>query len=64
MKQNLLDGQIGTDPNFTLTTHTGHSKADAKHLDEQPVLQLTPDEQAIFDGKKGAVLQKAMNTRP
>jgi predicted aconitase len=61
-KQNVLGGHIGTDPNFTQTTHTGHSKADAKHSDEQPVLQLTPDEQAIFDGKNGAVLQKAMNT--
>jgi predicted aconitase len=61
-KQNSLGGHIGTDPNFTRTTHTGHSKTDAKHSDEQPVLQLTPDEQAIFDGKSGPVLQKAIKT--
>jgi len=31
MKQHQLGGQIGTDPNFTHNTHTGHSKKAAKH---------------------------------
>ena len=57
-----LGGQIGTDPNFTHATHTGHSKANAKHSDAQPELKLTAAEQEIFDGKKGDVLQKAMKT--
>ena len=42
MKQHQLEGQIGTDPNFTLATHTGHSKANAKAGDAMPELKLTP----------------------
>jgi predicted aconitase len=57
-----LGGQIGTDPNFTHTSHTGHSKAGALHSDPMPKLQLTADEQAIYDGKKGEALQKAIKT--
>lgn len=62
MSKNQLGGQIGTDPNFTQTTHTGHSKAGAKHTDAQPKMKLTPEEQDIYDGKKGDLLQKAMKT--
>ena len=50
MKLKTLGGQIGTDPNFTHATHTGHCKADARHSDPQPELKLTPDEQEIYDG--------------
>ena len=57
-----LGGQIGTDPNFTHTTHTGHSKASARHSDPVPQMSLTPEEQDIYDGKKGDVLQKAIKT--
>ena len=62
MKQNKLGGHIGTDPNFIHATHTGHSRADVKHSDEQPEFILTADEQEIMDGKKGPLLQKAMKT--
>ncbi len=62
MKQHQLGGQIGTDPNVTHATHTGHSKADAKHTDPQPTMTLTPAEQDIYDGKKGDILQKAIKT--
>ena len=60
MQTNNLGGQIGTDPNFNHATHTGHSKADARHSDAQPDLKLTTEEQEIFDGKHGDILQKAI----
>ena len=43
----------GTDLNLALTTGTGASKKDAKPTDPQPKIQLTLEEQEIFDGKKG-----------
>ena len=52
----------GTDPNFTLATHTGVSKKDAKATDPQPKMTFTPEEQDVLDGKKGDLLQKAMKT--
>ena len=52
----------GTDVNFTLATQTGVSKKDAKPSDPQPKMQLTTEEQDIYDGKKGDLLQKAMKT--
>jgi predicted aconitase len=52
----------GTDVNFTLATHTGVSKKDAKPSDPQPKMKLTPEEQEIFDGKKGDLLQKALKS--
>ena len=61
-KTHQLGGHIGTDPNLTHTTHTGHSKAGARHTDSPPELKLTPAEQEIYDGKKGAILQKAIKT--
>ena len=61
MKQHQLEGQIGTDPNFTLTTHTGHSKANAK-ASAIAVLKLTSEEQDILDGKQGDLLKRAMKT--
>ena len=62
MRKNNLGGHIGADPNFTHTSHTGHSKAHVKHSDDHPKLKLTPEEQEIYDGKKGELLQKAMKT--
>lgn len=62
MKQHQLNGQIGTDPNFVHATHTGASRKHVKHTDPQPKLKLTPEEQEIFDGKKGELLQKAIKT--
>jgi predicted aconitase len=62
VKLKTLGGQIGTDPNFSHATHTGHSKASAKHTDPQPELKLTAEEQEIYDGKKGDILQKAIKT--
>ena len=61
-KTHQLGGHIGTDPNFTHATHTGHSKAHVKASDPMPELKLTPEEQDIMDGKKGDLLQKAMKT--
>jgi predicted aconitase len=52
----------GTDANFTLATQTGVSKKDAKPSDPQPKMKLTPEEQEIFDGKKGDLLQKALKS--
>ena len=62
MKVHNLGGHIGTDPMFTHTTHTGHSRSHVKHSDDHPKMELTPDEQEIMDGKKGDLLQKAMKT--
>ena len=62
LKNHQLGGQIGTDPNFTHTSHTGHSRAKVKPSDDHPKMKLTPDEQEIYDGKKGDLLQKAMKT--
>ncbi len=62
MKNHQLGGQIGTDPNFTQTSHTGHSRAKVKPSDDHPKMKLTPEEQEIYDGKKGAELQKAIKT--
>jgi len=63
MKQHQLNGQIGTDPGFVKKAHTGtgsaHKNAKAGAF---PELKLTPEEQEIFDGKKGELLQKAMKT--
>jgi hypothetical protein len=47
-----LDGQIGTDPNFTPTTHTGHSRKHVKASHDHPKMKLTAEEQEIYDGKK------------
>jgi len=52
----------GADANLTLSTQTGVSKKDAKPSDPQPKMKLTPEEQEIYDGKKGDILQKAMKT--
>lgn len=57
-----LGGHIGTDPNFTHATHTGHSKVHVNASDPIPELKLTPEEQDIMDGKQGELLQKAMKT--
>jgi hypothetical protein len=63
MEKNELAGLVhGTDPNFTLTTHTGQSKKNAKHTDPLPRMKLTTEEQEIYDGKKGPLLQKAIKT--
>jgi predicted aconitase len=62
MKKHQLGGQIGTDPNFIHATHTGTSRAHVKHSDPQPKMQLTPEEQDIYDGKKGHLLQKSIKT--
>ena len=61
-KTHQLGGQIGTDLNLAHATHTGHSRANARHTDPQPELKLTPAEQEIYDGKKGDILQKAIKT--
>ena len=61
MKQHQLGGQIGTDPNFAHATHTGHSRKHVKTSDDHPKMKLTAEEQEIYDGKKGDVLQKAIN---
>jgi predicted aconitase len=52
----------GTDVNLTLTTQTGVSKKDAKSSDPQPKMKLTFEEQEIYDGKKGDLMQKALKS--
>lgn len=46
MVNSNLEGHIGADPNFTLTTHTGHSRENITAAVKSPTLQLTPEEQA------------------
>ena len=55
---------IGADPHGAMCTGTGHSRADVKHDPAAPMQQmkLTKEEQDIFDGKKGKVLAKVMQT--
>ena len=60
-KTHQLGGHIGTDPNFTHATHTGAAKNNAK-AGALPELKLTQEEQEIFDGKKGDLLQKSIKT--
>jgi hypothetical protein len=62
MKQHQLNGQIGTDPMFVSATHTGHCRTNVKHDDIHPKMQLTHEEQSIFDGDKGELLQKSIRT--
>ncbi|MGL1889668.1 MAG: aconitase X catalytic domain-containing protein [Reichenbachiella sp.] len=62
MKRHQLGGHIGTDPMFSTTTHTGHSRDHVKHSDNHPKMTLTAEEQEIYDGKKGDMLQKSMKT--
>ena len=62
MATHQLNGQIGTDPNFTPATHTGHSRSHVKASHDHPKVRLTAEEQEIYDGKKGDVLQKAIKT--
>jgi hypothetical protein len=57
-----LNGSVGTDPMFSEATHTGSPPASAKPSDDKPKMKLTKEEQDIFDGKKGPLLQKAMKT--
>ena len=47
---------------FTHATHTGHSRGHITHSDDHPKMKLTPEEQAIYDGQKGELLQRAMKT--
>ena len=49
MKQHSLGGQIGTDPNFSHTTHTGHSQAGARHTDTQPNTYLLTNRHHVGD---------------
>jgi len=62
MATHQLNGQIGTDPNFAHATHTGHSRKHVKASHDHPKMKLTAEEQEIYDGKKGDVLQKAIKT--
>ena len=62
MATHQLNGNIGTDPNFTPVTHTGHSRKHVKASHDHPKVKLTAAEQEIYDGKKGDVLQKAIKT--
>ena len=62
MATHQLNGQIGTDPNFTPTTHTGHARKHVKASDDHPTMTLTAEEQDIYDGKKGPELEKAIKT--
>jgi hypothetical protein len=62
MATHQLNGNIGTDPNFTPATHTGHSRSHVKASHDHPKVKLTAEEQEIYDGKKGDVLQKAIKT--
>ena len=60
--RNNLFGSMGTDPMFSLTSHTGSNQSSAKASDDQSKMELTEEEQEILDGKKGPLLQKALKT--
>ena len=55
MKHNQLGGHIGADANFTMATHTGHSKANAKHTDAQPEVGK-PGFMEVLDERTGVVV--------
>jgi len=63
----ILDNKpypIGADPHGAMCTGTGHTRAVVKHTPDTPMhqMKLTKEEQDIFDGKKGEVLAKVMQT--
>jgi len=62
MNDPKLGGQVGTDPMHSPTTHTGHNRARAHASTAHGAIQLTAEEQDMVDGKKGDLLQKAINT--
>ena len=62
LRRNQLGGQIGTDPNFTPTSHTGHPRPPFAISPAGRALRLTEEERAIIDGRRGAVLQKTIRT--
>ena len=47
--RNNLEGSIGTDPMFCLTTYTGHKPAGADLSDQEPKMTLNEEEQEILD---------------
>jgi predicted aconitase len=65
--QKIIDNKpypIGADPHGAMCTGTGHTPAAIKHTPDTPMhqMKLTKEEQDIFDGKKGEVLAKVMQT--
>ena len=65
--QKIIDHKpypIGPDPHGAMCTGTGHSHTAVKHTPDTPMhqMKLTKEEQDIFDGKKGKVLAKVMQT--
>ena len=60
LRRNQLGGQIGTDPIFTPTSHTGRPAPDATAGLCRPRLTLTAKERALYDGEFGPVLQKTI----
>jgi predicted aconitase len=60
--KNNLDGNMGTDPMWNMSTQTCARPATVNVDHPQPKMVLTSEEQAILDGEKGPAMQKAMKT--
>jgi hypothetical protein len=53
MATHQLNGNIGTDPNFTPTTHTGHSRKHVKGSHNHPKMKLTAGDDLLDALKTG-----------
>jgi predicted aconitase len=60
--KNTLNGNMGTDPMWNMSTQTCARPTAANPGESQPMMALTAQEQAIMDGKQGLAMQKAMKT--
>ena len=60
MRRNQLGGQIGTDPIFTATSHTGRSRSSVTRTAGRQRLTLSTDEQDLYDGVGGEALRKTI----
>lgn len=60
MRRNQLGGQIGTDPIFTATSHTGRSRSLVTRTAGRRRLTLSNGEQEIYDGRGGEAQRKTI----
>ena len=62
MRRNQLGGQIGTDPVFARASHTGRSPFSAGFQHKRSQIKLRADEQEVFEGRRGDILEKALRS--
>lgn len=60
VRRNQLGGQIGTDPVFSPTSHTGRLRPTAMRSFGRRHLRLSTAEQELYDGRHGPALQKTI----